>query len=395
MKRIAYIIPSLDEGGMPRVLETLSNGLDAEYEQYVIVLIKNKSKNFDIKGEIIPILDGGKGVVGKIITFIGRIRKIKSIKKTYNFDAVISFGVVSNFLNCITKHKENVILTEHNVKSIEHRMWGGYGKICDAMLKLSYGHAKKIITVSSYVKQDLIKEYNINPNIIDVVYNGIDKEFIGEKAKANIDTKFMDNKINLVSVSRLSKQKGLCHIVRILPLLVKKYPNVQYVIVGEGEEREKLEKIIRKLNLNLHVCWVGETKNPFPYVKKADIFLFPSIYEGFGLSLLEAMALKIPVISTDCKSGPREIIAERDDYDNCINEAVYMQYGVLVPVIDDVENEFENHVSEKEMNFLEAIEFLLDNKSVMKEYSRQGEYRSNKFSNENMIRNYKKIIDTL
>ena len=179
MKKIGYIIPNFDDGGMPRVLETLSLSLkDDEYEQYLIVLIKGRKFNFKCNAKIIEVIEEGHSVGSKIITFLQRIKKIKGIKKELKFDCVVSFGVTANIINIVSRKDEKVVISEHSLKSAEHKKWGYYGKMYDLLIKNFYNAADKIIVVSKLIGEDLAENYNINHNKIEVIYNGVDIKFI-------------------------------------------------------------------------------------------------------------------------------------------------------------------------------------------------------------------------
>lgn len=391
-KKIALLIPALDDGGMGRVLETLSTGLSkTKYEQYIIVLINDRSIRYKYDGELIAITEEGKGVLGKAVAFFKRIFYVRRIKKKYQFDSVISFGGTANAINALTRQNEKVIMTQHSVTSIENKQCGMYGIIADLFVR-TYNMADTLVVVSKFIKTDLIRNYNIDSNIIKVIYNGIDVEDVREKANMEVDTSFMKNKVNLISVGRLAESKGLINILKIAPKLINKIPNVQLIFIGDGEYRKCLEDKVRDLHLEKHVKFLGRKENPFPYVKAARVFLFPSRYEGFGMAFLEAMAIGVPVIATDCKAGPREVLADNDDYDACVKEKWMASYGVLVPQMEPL-CDAKDDLSESEKEFLESIECLLFNSDLNDIYCLAGKNRSTDFSCSSMIRQYEQIID--
>ncbi len=138
---------------MGRILENLSLCLPPdEYKQYLIILIKGLPITYNCNAEIIELCDIGDSVWGKLITDIKRARKLKEIKEKIGFDICVSFGVNANILNVKSKCKEKIVLTEHNIKTIEHSLWGRIGVLYNFLMKKYYNSAEKIITVSEYMK---------------------------------------------------------------------------------------------------------------------------------------------------------------------------------------------------------------------------------------------------
>ena len=170
MKKIAFIIPDLYTGGMPRVLENLSSFLPQDKFEQTIILLKDKPVNFKVQGRVVPLVKEGKNYLEKGIA-----------------DVLIGFGMTANIISILMHSTAKVIATEHNVKSIENHVGGGFVKTCvnmayDFLIRMTYNHSAAVVPVSRIIGEDLIRTYHILPNKIHVIYNGVDGTTIREKA---------------------------------------------------------------------------------------------------------------------------------------------------------------------------------------------------------------------
>ena len=396
MKKIAWIIPDLYTGGMPRVLEALSNEFnkDNNYEQYNL-LLKKKTINFKVYGKIFSLEKEGKSLIRKIFIFIKRIYDFYKINKEYNFDYVISFGMTANIINILVNKKGKTIITEHNVKSIENNIGNGinkliYNYIYNFLIKLLYNKSDKIITVSKYMGIDLIKNYGIKESKIDTIYNGVDDKKI-EKLKleslSDEEYKIFKSPV-IINVGATSEQKGQWHLIKIMPELRKYIPDIQLVILDQGAYYNKLKKLVQSLNLKECIHLMGAKSNPYKYMYNADIFVLTSLYEGFPNVLVEAMSVGLPIVSVDCKSGPRELL--NDDINiNVKNNYFLADYGILTP--DFLEDNCSEFIKEKILK--EAIIKLLKNKKLYCRYRELSINRSKEFTSAKMMNYYKKYLD--
>jgi len=168
------------------------------------------------------------------------------------------------------------------------------------------------------MQRDLVENYNFPKEQSVVINNPIDIKKINELSNKSIKYPFDRNKIRLISVGGLRYEKRQDLLLKAFAKLSDKYT---LTIIGDGIKRDELEKLSKKLEIDNRVVFLGYLKNPYPYIKSADIFLLTSEYEGFPNVLLEANLLKIPVIAFNSIGGVAEII------ENGVN-------GVLVPYKD-------------------------------------------------------------
>lgn len=396
MKKIAWIIPDLYTGGMSRVLETLSNEFnkDSKYEQYNI-LLKKKDINFKVYGKTFSLEKEGKSLIEKIFIFMKRIYDFYKINRNYNFDYVVSFGMAANIINILINKKGKTIITEHNVKSIENNMGKGinnliYNYIYNLLIKFLYNRADKIITVSKYMGMDLIKYYGVKESKIDTIYNGVDEKKI-EKLKieplSDEEYKIFENPV-IINVGSTSKQKGQWHLIKIMPELKKVIPNIQLIILGQGKDYNKLYNLVQSLGLENNVHLMGVKSNPYKYMYNAKVFVLSSLYEGFPNVLVEAMTVGLPIISVDCKSGPRELLNNNINI-NVENNYFLADYGILTP--DFLEDNYSEAIKEEILK--KAIIELLKNRKLYYKYKTLSIDRSKEFTSAKMMNHYKNYLD--
>ena len=150
------------------------------------------------------------------------------------------------------------------------------------------------------------------------------------------DLEFLDDEVIIIAVGRLAEEKDYPTLLKAFSI-VRSYFKARLIILGSGLLERELKYMAKKLDIDNYVNFLGFKKNPYKYFRKADIFVLSSKCEGFGHVIVEAMATGTPAISTDCKSGPREIIGNNE-------------FGVLVPVGDHnaLANEICNLIMDKE-----------------------------------------------
>jgi len=180
-----------------------------------------------------------------------------------------------------------------------------------------------IVCCSQGVKNDLAENLQIPLEKLSYIPNPIDVEKIKERAAEPIDITLEQEgiKFSLLTVGGLRPQKNYEMLIRSFKLVIDQGLSAQLIIVGEGPKRVELEALIARLGISDRVRMVGHKANPYPYFRAADLFVLSSLYEGNPLVLIEALIIGTPVISTDCRSGPREVLLDG-------------QLGALVPVND-------------------------------------------------------------
>lgn len=236
-----------------------------------------------------------------------------------------------------------------------------------SMAKHIYDDIDYLVAVSKGVKDNLKSFFNLKRNDIKVIYNPVVTEDIDLLKDEEVHHKWFNNEqIKVViGVGRLSPPKNFLMLLKAFSKAVNENNNLRLAILGDGPTsiKNELEEYISKNNLNNKVDLLGFVENPYKYVNKASIFVLSSSWEGFGNVVAEALAVGTPVVSTNCPSGPEEIL---DDG----------KYGSIVPVNDH------ERLAEEILNTLSTS---IDSKELIK--------RSKKFSVEESARGYLDIIE--
>lgn len=188
-----------------------------------------------------------------------------------------------------------------------------------AVLRYCLSKPRVLVTPSHGVRDDLIRHYGGDLDKIKVIFNGVDIARCRSLASATLQDIRKDCPW-IVSASRLCPQKDYPTLLAAFRDVLAKTP-AKLVLVGEGEQREYIQRLAAELDIADQVVMLGYKQNPFPYVAQADVFVLSSFFEGFGNVIIEAMALGVPVVASNCPSGPAEIIVDGEN-------------GVLVPPKD-------------------------------------------------------------
>jgi len=409
-----FLIPHLGSGGAERVLKNLTDGFK-ECENYV-VLFENVVKH-NVNGELIILNSpASKSFVKKLINFPIRCYKIRKLKREIKPYAVISLLEPANFYNAITKLKnQKVILSLHSNYTSTLKEDPFFGdKITRKILYFAYKFAFKIfynssdyiVAVSKGIALDAIRNFGMSPEKMVVIYNPHPIENIEELAKEDLrEWKSVFESPVIITAGRLTKPKGQWYLLRVFRQLKETYKDLKLVILGEGELKEYLVKLSEELGLrtfvwdrdsfseDFDVYFLGFQKNPFKFIARSKLFVFPSLWEGFPNALVEAMVCGVPVVSSDCRSGPREILAPSTDVEYQTEKPEFAEYGVLMPNFEAKFKSAKEPLGEKEIMWLEVLEKILQDEELRKCYSVKGKRRVEDFSLKKIAEEWKRLLE--
>ena len=388
MSKVIFLIPTLSIGGGERVVSELSLNLPKSIDKVIVLFQKEIS--YPYKGRVIslnvPILQSPFLKIYNYY-FLGLL-KLKKIIKLEKPDYVMSFGLPANIMNILSnlgvwasertiaaRYPKSIVRIDSFYSSLCH---GFVGKIYKFLIKILFNKAYMVIDVSKESAEDLAENFGVKKEKIKVIYNPLNVEEIEKLAKEPLEKIHQEifKKPVIINMGRMSKQKGQWYLIRVFKEVKRTIKEAQLVILGSGELRPELKKIVKDLGIENDVHLLGWQSNPFKFLTKSKVFVLSSLWEGLPYVVLEAMACGLPIISVDCKSGPREILAPNTDPGLEAKNIEYAEYGVLV--------EKEN----KELLIQAAIKILSD-ENLLKKYKTKSKERALNFDIKNIIKEWK------
>lgn len=252
-----------------------------------------------------------QGIIRYPAAILGLIKFINIVLKE-NPDVIAARSNIMNLYSLIIKllfpkRKHKVIITEHGYNNSNTKK--GLLIILDYLEKLLYSQADAIVAISNPIVTYLQEEYLIDHSKICLIYNPLNMPEIITKAKEEInDIPNLFEQPVIITAGRFNRQKGQWHLIRSFKLVKQQIPDSKLVILGDGELKLYFINLIKKLDLENDVYLLGFQENPFKFISRSSVLAFPSLSEGFGMALLEAMACGVPVVSSDCWSGPSNVL---------------------------------------------------------------------------------------
>ena len=317
--KIYFLIPSLEKGGIERSLSRISKGLIERGWEVVVLTseVSEEGKSYfenSVKFIIVNTLFKKQNSIA--FQFLKNIILFFKFKKIINENGVDLVLAAKNLpmavlLKKYSKSEFKLFLREAVNPFTAAKNQRSYinSKLVIFLKKKLYPYADKIIAISEGVKKSLVDQLKMSPNKIDVIYNPAGDERIIELSKEKVEKNYFNNNFNIINIGRLTKQKDHITLLKAMKIVLKKV-QCNLIIIGEGSERDNIYKFIQDNDLESNVNLIGYKSNPWKYLSRSDLFVLSSIWEGFGNVIVESMMLGVPVISSDCNSGPSEILDE-------------------------------------------------------------------------------------
>ena len=325
---VSFYLPNLSEGGVQRMVINLAHGLLEQGIKVDLVIDR-------LEGPFVEQIPSGARLIDmkaprlrERISWVARYLKQEQPKVMFsNMHYNTEIAILAKRLFKLSTY---VVAIEHGTPSQIERcsirqplhFLGLTPSRPTSLIRFIYPLADDIVAVSQGVAKDLARITGLPVERIKVIYNPIVSSELTEKAKEPVAHPWFapGEPPVVLAVGRLVEQKDFYTLIRAFDQ-VRKRQKARLVILGSGPQQPTLESFITELGLESDVALLGFLPNPYAYMARAGVFVLSSIWEGFGNVLVEAMATGTPVVSTNCESGPAEILN-------------HGQYGLLTPVGD-------------------------------------------------------------
>jgi glycosyltransferase involved in cell wall biosynthesis len=361
-KKIALVFSSLEIGGVQRLMLHLMKGMLALGLRVDVVLVNAHGQFLEQLPEGVNLVKLNAGrAFNSIVPLVHYFRMaypdvVLSALTHINLSVIIAQKLSGFCVRLVVSEHNNLSERTSHAKKL-------FDKLAHIVARLFYPFSDSIVCVSKDSATDLIKRTGLAENKVTVVYNPVPVDEVRQLSEEDIGHPwFKPNQPPVIlAVGRLSKQKDYPVLLKAFELLHTRQPS-RLIILGDGEERHALEKLVASSPCVNDIYLAGSLTNPYPFMAKASVFVLSSSSEGFGMVLIEALACGTTVVSTDCHSGPAEILEDG-------------KYGRLVPVGDA-------------QALANAIEQSLEHPFP----AEQSVARAREFSVEKAVREYLKVL---
>jgi len=377
--RVAFFLPSLGKGGAEKVASVIVSTLCKHYDIYFV--LQNGEQVYATPDKI-PVITLRKFSSLKILNLIFSCFQYRSLCNYHKFDISVSLLTQPNLIAMVSRwigNRTKIILCEHTYQSLWRSNELVYAWLKKNIIRIIYNRADRVITVSKKIGDDLAINFDVKKNLIVPIYNPYQIDKIIKQSLIPLEYR-RGSRRTIVTVGTLYSVKNQQLLIRAFANL-KQWNQLQLLILGEGSDHQKLSELIIGLGVEENVELLGFQENPFNYLNASDVFVLSSNSEGLPNVIIEALACGCCVVSTDCLSGPREILAPNTELNRQLVDSIeYAEYGVLVPVGD---------VSL--MNA--ALDQVLTDNDLFASYKSKSLERARMFDEEFMVGKYKQLFD--
>lgn len=366
-QKVVFVLPNLVTGGAQRAMVNIAQSLDKSRFDVLLIVINSFDRKYSATNLDVNLVSnyseqslrtlnlGCNGIKWSIL----KIRRaLKSEAPDIVFTSLSYVNLYLGMLRFILPRSFVLIARETNILSVKHR-GHRHESLLNALFRIAYQRMDFLICQSKDMQEDLLKNFDVPAPATHVINNPVDASEIWRKSKEDLGENLMDSAaVNLISVGHLTYQKGHDIAIRAMGLVAN--DKMVYHIVGQGPRLAYLKSLVKELSLDGRVVFHGFQSNPFMFIKRASVFVFPSRFEGFPNALIEAGACGIPMLVNDCKGGIREIVNSRNGllFDGSPEDMVTKLNQILLSefdpqtIRDDISEKFDMDViGEKYENY--------------------------------------------
>lgn len=406
-RKLMLISPMLHQGGFERVCVTTARLLQP-YFDVTIVIFDSANIAYDVEGlSIIDIQMGvRKGKLQKILNIIRRSRKVRKLKKEMQPEIAYSFGPTANMVNAFSKTgKEKIWLGLRNYTDVEE----------ETKMRLLVKKADLIVCCSRDIEKSVKIKYKFNNTA--VLYNLYDADTIRKEAAASDPPLPFSEELKevgslqqepgqlryLVSMGRDDPMKGFWHMIKAFKLVHDQIPEARLILMGAGTF-QKYKTLAEQLKITDAIYFAGMRRDPYALLKYGEVYLLTSANEGFPNALVEAMTLSLAPVSTNCLTGPAEILVRNGDTASLNDQftekqkeketpVIYGDYGIVVPEMQKEENLDPADITEEERNLADTVIRLLQDERLLQSYRQTAARRAGDFTYEKYLEQFLKLAE--
>ncbi len=312
--KVLFVLPNLFGGGAERVFTYLINHIDRnDFEPHLALGAKTGAYLQDIKKDVTIYELGGERARNAIPALVKLVRTLRpdTVFSTLgmNFASLTGKMFYPSGTRVILREGNSVTAFLEDVARDSSSRAAFYRKI----YKYIYKKADAIICQSDFMLRDMAENIGVSEQKLLRIHNPVNLERIDDLLLEKNGELYDRNFFNFVTIGKLHYHKGYDILLEAFAQARRENEKIALTILGEGDERESLESLSKKLNLGKHLRMPGFVENPYVYISQADCFVSSSRYEGFANVIAESLACGTPVVATDCPSANREVIFEGEN----------------------------------------------------------------------------------
>lgn len=306
---IAIFLPSLEGGGAERVMSILANGFAARGHKVDLVLVSAHGPYISKISPHVRIVELGSGTVSRSIIALTRYMRREQPKAL--LAALSHANVIAIIAHALAGSRARLVVSERLSLSAARKYSRGFrDRIIRALMRITYHRADRIVVVASAMIRELHEYLNLPTDRIQCIYNPVvDNGLVAAAEEPCTHPWMRPGEVTpvILACGRLTEQKDFTTLLEAFRIVRARRP-VRLIVLGEGEERAALLAQAEIGGMAADISLPGFAANPFAFMKRADVFVLSSIYEGMPGALIQAMACGAPVVSTNCPTGPDEIL---------------------------------------------------------------------------------------